>query len=156
MVATRTRSSCSGSMPASSRARRPASVASASSRSPSAMWRRSRTPVRLTIQSSLTPARSATSAFSTTLSGSAAPIPWMALRMGLGPLERAAHEAGEHLARAHLHEALRAAPGHGPHDLEPADGIGDGLRQTLPDVVEGLCSHAGPHRNARLADLDVV
>src|SRR4051794_26941825 len=156
MVATRTRSSSSGSTPASSSARRPASVASASRRSPSATWRRSRTPVRATIQSSLTPARSAISALPTIRSGSAAPMPCMALRMGLDPLKAAANEAGEHLARAHLHEPPRAATREGPHDLEPADRVGDRLRQPLANVVERLRRDAGQDRHARLAHLDLI
>lgn len=64
-VATRITSSAAASMPAPWMARRPASAASSQSRWSGGAIRRSRTPIRFMIHSSVTPIRSATEAFGT-------------------------------------------------------------------------------------------
>src|SRR3954454_9278311 len=180
-VATSTRSTSDAATPARSSAARPAAVARSWSRSPSDTCRRSRTPVRWTIHCSVTPAFSATVALVTTLSGTAIATDAIAagrvarpalagmrsrtgLRIGrlqvqrglrLDAVERLAHEAGQHAARAGLHEAGGAAGLQRAQHVGPAHRVGQRRDQLLADVLEGRGGHARQHRHARLADLDL-
>src|SRR6185437_5384219 len=116
-------------------------------------------PVRDSIQSSSTPSRAAICAFGTTTEGTAsAAEPTAAPRSSrpakrgalvgassrtggllegscVGAVDDAAHEAGQHLAGADLHEAGLARALHRQHGLAPAHRRGEALDQKSPNIA---------------------
>src|SRR5581483_8239188 len=130
--------------PARSTASAAARAASSLSRSPSPARRRSRTPVRLTIHSSLTPRRSAMGALATTRSGSAMPTAATAAPRSARELRRArgagrtSSMGGLQLGQRERLAARKRPPGEALQHLPG------------PDVHEGLDARAAKRRQ-RLA-----
>src|SRR4051812_38406613 len=150
-----TRSISLAATPARSIASRAARMAREVTPSPSPATRRSRTPVRDTIQSSVTPTRSAIGPFGTLRAGSAVPTlataaPRSAPRSRavaadeatavsdmrrLDPAQRASDEAGQDLAGADLDEPAGARGGQRPEHEAPAHRHRERLGQAAGDVV---------------------
>src|SRR4051794_17367080 len=172
VVATSTASRPAGATPASSTAARAAAMARSLRPSEGMAWRRERMPVRLTIQPSSRPRRSAIGRLETAVSGRtwarpstvalrvAAAVPVTAsasgaLRMGGLPRD-ALGQLREHVAGAGLHEVLGARVEHGDERLAPAHGPRERRGQLGAHVGEGRGRRAGVDGEARRAELHLV
>src|SRR4051794_32290023 len=172
VVATSAASRAAGSTPASWTAARAAAIARSLRRSEGIAWRRERMPVRLTIQPSSIPRRSAIGRLETAVSGSTWARP-STVAVGVVPAGRMAGSAsgalgmgglprdplgqlGEHVAGARLDEVLGARVEHGAERLAPAHGPRQGRGQLVAHVGERRGGRAGEDGEARLAELDVV
>src|SRR5436190_18591063 len=148
-VATITRSIDSGEAPARSSESRPAAAARSARRSSGAARRRSRTPVRDSIHSSVTPSRAAMSAVGTTRGGNA-PATKVS---GMGA-QRLSNQPREHVTGPYLDEALRTGIRERLEDRGPPHRGREGFDQPRTDVLERRARRAGEHRHARRQDLD--
>src|SRR4051794_19656258 len=184
-VATSTRSTSEAGTPPASSASAPARVARAVRPSPSAARRRSRTPVRLTIQSSSTPSRPAIAALGTTSCGRATPRPAMpAVRARGAPrgsargasvaielcisdlpalggqrlhiIERAPHESRQHTPWSGLHHVAHAHRLQLAHHVEPAHWADERLSEAPAGVPEGLSRDAREHGHLRPVEVDCL
>src|SRR5215218_5698339 len=141
-------------MPASSTAALAAAVARSLRRSSGIAWRRERMPVRLTIQCSSMPSRSAIGRLLTTVSGRWWPRPSTeAVRRGSLLGDPAGH-LGQHGAGAGLDEVLGARLEQREERLAPADGADQRLGELRVHVGERSGRGAAVDGEARVAELD--